>query len=320
MPNVKARDADGNEVFYYSSQANSAGSPAKSAENVETAINTTNAALGATADAAANSDTGSFSLLSFAKRLQQRLTTLLDRLPTLTVTSTRLLVDGSGVTQPVSGTVTANTGLSQPLTDTQLRATPVPVSGTVTANLGTLNGTATETTLSTLSAKVPSNLTVTSTRLLVDGSGVTQPVSGTVTANTGLSQPLTDTQLRATPVPVSGTVTADTGLSQPLTDTQLRASAILVTPALSSSGNTSAQTAATGTNWTAFSSQALKQLTISNQTGATLEFRQDGAGVGFQVPTANFYTFFGLTNANQLEVRRVDTSNTQVTVTARWES
>lgn len=219
MPNVKARDADGNEVFYYSSQGNSAGSPAKSAENVETAINTTNAALGATADAAASSDTGSFSLLSFAKRLQQRLTTLLDRLPTLTVTSTRLLVDGSGVTQPVSGTVTANTGLSQPLTDTQLRA-----------------------------------------------------------------------------------------------------SAILVTPALSSSGNTSAQTAATGTNWTAFSSQALKQLTISNQTGATLEFRQGGAGVGFQVPTANFYTFFGLTNANQLEVRRVDTSNTQVTVTARWES
>jgi len=36
-------------------------------------------------------------------------------------------------TVPVSGTVTANTGLSQPLTDTQLRATAVPVSGSVTA-------------------------------------------------------------------------------------------------------------------------------------------------------------------------------------------
>ena len=35
---------------------------------------------------------------------------------------------------PISGTVTANTGLVQALTDTQLRATPVPVSGTVTAN------------------------------------------------------------------------------------------------------------------------------------------------------------------------------------------
>jgi hypothetical protein len=34
----------------------------------------------------------------------------------------------------------------------------------------------------------------------------TQAISGTVTANTGLSQPLTDSQLRATAVPVSGTV------------------------------------------------------------------------------------------------------------------
>jgi len=38
---------------------------------------------------------------------------------------------------------------------------------------------ATETTLSALNGKVPANLTVTSTRLLVDGSGVTQPISAT---------------------------------------------------------------------------------------------------------------------------------------------
>lgn len=83
-------------------------------------------------------------------------------------------------------------------------ANPVPVSdaggsltidGTVTANAGTgtfavsaatlplPTGAATESTLSTLNGKIPSNLTVTSTRLLVDGSGVTQPVSGTVTVN-----------------------------------------------------------------------------------------------------------------------------------------
>lgn len=47
------------------------------------------------------------------------------------------------------------------------------------------------------------------------------PVSGTVTANTGLSQPLTDAQLRASSVSVSG----------PLTDTQLRASAVPVSGA-----------------------------------------------------------------------------------------
>ncbi|MBA2559477.1 MAG: hypothetical protein H0V07_06240 [Propionibacteriales bacterium] len=93
----------------------------------------------------------------------------------VTVTGANALkTDGSGVTQPVSGTVTA-TG---PLTDTQLRATPVPVSGSV---------------------------------------------------STGLSQPLTDTQLRATPVPVSGTVS--TGLTQPLTDAQLRASAVPISAA-----------------------------------------------------------------------------------------
>lgn len=66
-----------------------------------------------------------------------------------------------------------------PLTDTQLRATAVPVSA---ASLPLPTGAATESTLSTLNGKIPSNLTVTSTRLLVDGSGVTQPVSGTVTA------------------------------------------------------------------------------------------------------------------------------------------
>ena len=57
--------------------------------------------------------------------------------------------------------------------------------------------------------------------------------------DTGSTQPLTDTQLRASavpvsfanagnPIPISGTVTANTGLTQPLTDTQLRASAVPV--------------------------------------------------------------------------------------------
>lgn len=54
--------------------------------------------------------------------------------------------------------------------------------GSITDITGTVSlptGAATEATLSTLNGKVPANLTVTSTRLLVDGSGVTQPVSAT---------------------------------------------------------------------------------------------------------------------------------------------
>jgi hypothetical protein len=93
-----------------------------------------------------------------------------------------------------------------------------------------------------------------------------------------------------------------------------------VVPSMTTGGNLSVQTAATGTSWTAFASQALKQLTISNQTGVTTEFRQSGTGVGFQIPAGTFYTFFGITNANQLEARRVDTLNAQVTITARWEA
>jgi len=79
----------------------------------------------------------------------------------LTVSSTRLLTDGSGVTQPISAA-----------------SLPLPA------------GAATESTLSTLSGKVPSGLTITSTRLLVDGSGVTQPISGSVTANIGTTNGL----------------------------------------------------------------------------------------------------------------------------------
>jgi len=65
--------------------------------------------------------------------------------PGNTANTTAWKVDGSAVTQPVSGTffqatqpvsIAATVAVSGPLTDTQLRATPVPVSGTVTANAG----------------------------------------------------------------------------------------------------------------------------------------------------------------------------------------
>jgi hypothetical protein len=51
---------------------------------------------------------------------------------------------------------------------------------TIDADTGSIDG------------KIPASLTVTSTRLLVDGSGVTQPVSGTVNTLTGLDIPKHD--------------------------------------------------------------------------------------------------------------------------------
>ena len=91
---------------------------------------------------------------------------------------TALKVDGSGVTQPVSGSVSISgtAAVSGPLTDTQLRATAVPVSGTfyqatqpvsgtVTANAGTnLNTSALALeaggNLATLAGRIPANLSV----------------------------------------------------------------------------------------------------------------------------------------------------------------
>lgn len=102
----------------------------------------------------------------------------------------------------------AAVAVSGPLTDTQLRATPVPISGTVTANAGT--GT--------------QDVSVQNASLAVTGTffQATQPISIAavvpVSDNGGsltVDGPLTDVQLRATPVPVfidneSISVTADT--------------------------------------------------------------------------------------------------------------
>lgn len=110
--------------------------------------------------------TGDVGVVALAVRNDVRGTlagTDLDYSPFQVNSSGDVRVDGSAVTQPVSGPLTdtqlratavpvsgplTDTQLratavpvSGPLTDTQLRATPVPVSGTVTANQGTNNAT-----------------------------------------------------------------------------------------------------------------------------------------------------------------------------------
>jgi hypothetical protein len=57
-----------------------------------------------------------------------------------------------------------------------------------------------------------------------------------------------------------------------------------------------------------------------NDTGTKLEVQQGGAGAAFPILDGQYFPFFGITNANQISVRRADTSTTQVTVKARWEA
>lgn len=117
-------------------------------------------------------------------------------------------------TQPVSG----------PLTDAQLRATPVPVSGTVTVTdgAGSLNvivdSSALPSGAATVAAQTTGNASLSSIDgkivlpAALDGANLKVHEQGTVTVTgTVTTGGLTDTQLRASPVPVSGTVTVTDG-------------------------------------------------------------------------------------------------------------
>lgn len=77
-----------------------------------------------------------------------------------------------------------------------------------------------------------------------------------------------------------------------------------------------AATAGSGTGWTAFSSQACSVLDISNVTGTDIEYRRNATGSAMRIPDGGSRMVVGITNASQIEVRRVDLSATPVTVTA----
>lgn len=92
-----------------------------------------------------------------------------------------------------------------------------------------------------------------------------------------------------------------------------------VTPSFGDSGNISAATVNPGTTYVPFAQTACAQLTIVNDTGTDVEFQQDGAGVAVPVTSATYFRIKGIHDASQIGVRRKDTSNTVVTVKARWE-
>jgi hypothetical protein len=149
-------------------------------------------------------------------------------------------------------------GLSQPLTDTQLRANAVSVTGNV---------------------------------------------------NTGLSQPLTDTQLRANAVSVTGNV--NTGLSQPLTDTQLRANAIDVqTPMPSSLVVGQGKIAVTNVAQPLPSAVLKNGIVITARDenassiwvgGNTVTLTDDGTGTGYRLTPGQSISFAS-SNANAIFV------------------
>jgi hypothetical protein len=92
-----------------------------------------------------------------------------------------------------------------------------------------------------------------------------------------------------------------------------------VMPVSSASGYGSVQTVNPGTLYTPLSQQVAGSVTIINNTGTTLEISKDGGTTKIQLPTAASFCVNFITDANQVSVRRADTSNTQVTAYYEWE-
>lgn len=78
----------------------------------------------------------------------------------------------------------------------------------------------------------------------------------------------------------------------------------------------SVQTPNPGSGFAGFADIPCDALDIVNSTGTAIEYRRNGAGGTIQVPNGGSRLVAGITNANQVQVRRVDQSNTQVTLTA----
>lgn len=144
----------------------------------------------------------------------------------VTATANGVKVDGSAVTQPVSGTVTVTqstaSNLKVDLSGTAANATAIkvdgsgvtqPVSGTVTANIGTTNGLALDASVTGLEVAQAST-TSGQKGVLVQGAVTTSAPSYTTAQTSPLSLTTAGalrTDASATTQPVSGTVTANAG-------------------------------------------------------------------------------------------------------------
>lgn len=76
------------------------------------------------------------------------------------------------------------------------------------------------------------------------------------------------------------------------------------------------QTSSTGTGFVSFDALSCSALDIINNTGTTLEVRRGSSGPTLQILDGASRLMQGITNANQLQLRRKDVSNAQVTVEA----
>ena len=90
-------------------------------------------------------------------------------------------------------------------------------------------------------------------------------------------------------------------------------------PVITSAGNdTTLSNNSDGSQWVVFASHAAKQIMIYNKTGTEVSIRY-GSGTPFPVPDNGVVVWSLINNTNELQFRRSDTANTQVTLYWHFE-
>lgn len=146
-------------------------------------------------------------------------------LPTGAATSANQATEIASLSS-IDSKLTSPLTVTGPLTDTQLRASPVPVSLTSTTITGTVAATQ-----SGIWTVQPGN-TANTVAWKVDGSAVTQPISAaSLPLPTGASTSALQTTGNTSLASIDSKLTAPLSVTGPLTDTQLRASAVPVSAA-----------------------------------------------------------------------------------------
>jgi hypothetical protein len=252
-------------------------------DDIITPTTNLDSAVGAKSDAAATTDTGTFSLLAFVKRGMENWTSLLAKLPALV--SGRIPVDGSGVTQPVSAAslplpTGASTAANQTTTNGHLSTLAGAVAGTemqvdiVSSALPT--GAATEATLSTLNGKVTAvdtgNVTVASSALPTGAATAANQATG----NTSLSNidgklPSLSGGRVPTEATQSGTWTVQPGNTANTTAWLVRQAGKAVVNTARNDYSSVNVTTGAWTELVASTSAAIIEIEIFDSSGSTLE-------------------------------------------------
>jgi hypothetical protein len=89
---------------------------------------------------------------------------------------------------------------------------------------------------------------------------------------------------------------------------------------ISSANFGSISTSSTGNQWQALANQACKYVSLQNVSDADVDIQRNGTGAIWTLSAGYGKTFRGITNANQLAIRKSDQSNTRVTLQYEWET